>query len=165
LVQAYAIALRCDPVIAGLGNAVWPSHMATSRRSKSRRGSRDGFRQAAAVTVIGVVLAAGLFAAGGYVVQQRRGPATVKAFINTAPGGAVVASASGSDDKIYTGSILYIPYEGSNCRQILFDTRNGRFTDNGYVDCVNAQAQSGIASPKQWSAGRVRVISDGFRDR
>jgi hypothetical protein len=138
--------------------------MATLRRSKSRKHSRDGFRQAAVVTAISVVLAAGLFAAGGYVVQQRRGPATVKAFIKTAPGSAEVASASGGDE-IYTGSILYIPYEGSNCRQILFDNRNGRFTDNGYVDCLNAEAQSGIGSPKQWSAARVRVISDGFRDR
>ncbi len=139
--------------------------MATLRRPKSRKSSRDGFRQAAVVTAIGVVLAAGLFAAGGYVVQQRRGPATVKAFIKAAPGRAEVASASGSDDEVYTGSILYLPYEGTNCRQILFDNRNGHFIDNGYVDCLNAQAQSGIGSPKQWSAARVRVISDGFRDR
>jgi hypothetical protein len=117
------------------------------------------------VTAIGVVLAAGLFAAGGYVIQQQRGPATVKAFMKTGPSNAKVASASGGDDEIYTGSILYIPYEGTNCRQILFDNRNGRFTDNGYVDCQSAEAQSGIGSPKQWSAARVRVIRDGFRDR
>jgi hypothetical protein len=139
--------------------------MATLRRSKNRKTSRDGFRQAAVVTAVGVVLAAGLVTAGGYVVQQRRGPATIKAFKKTAPASAEVASASGGDDEIYTGSILYIPYEGTNCRQILFDNRNGRFTDNGYVDCLNAEAQSGIGSPKQWSAARVRVISDGFRDR
>ena len=139
--------------------------MATLRRSKSRKTSRDGYRQAVVVTAIGVVLAAGLFAAGGYVVRQQRGPATVKAFMKAAPGRGEVASASGGDDEIYTGSILYLPYEGTNCRQILFDNRNGRFTDNGYVDCLNAEAQSGIGSPKQWSAARVRVISDGFRDR
>jgi hypothetical protein len=139
--------------------------MATLRRSKSRKGSRDGFRQAVVVTAIGVVLAAGLFAASGYVIQQQRGPAAVKAFMKTGPGNAKVASASGGDDEIYTGSILYIPYEGANCRQILFDNRNGRFTDNGYVDCQSAEAQSGIGSPKQWSAARVRVIRDGFRDR
>ena len=107
---------------------------------------------------------AGLFAAGDYVVQQR-GPTTIKAFMKTAPGAAKVASAPGNDDGIYTGSILYLPYEGTNCRQILFDNRNGRLTDKGYVDCQNAEAQSGISSPKQWSAARVKVISDGFRDR
>ena len=143
---------------------VWARHMATLRRPKSRKGSRDGFRQAAVITAIGVVFAAGRFAAGDYVVQRQRGPATVKAFIKPALGSAEVASASGGDG-VYTGSILYLPYEGSNCRQILFDNRNGRFTDNGYVDCLNAEAQSGISSPKQWSAARVRVISDGFRDR
>jgi hypothetical protein len=148
-----------------LGKAVWAKHVATLRRSKSRKGSRDGFRQAAVVTATGVVLVAGLFAAGGYVIQQQRGPATVKAFMKTGPGNAKVASASGGDDEIYTGSILYIPYEGTNCRQILFDNRNGRLTDNGYVDCQSAEAQSGIGSPKQWSAARVRVIRDGFRDR
>jgi anti-sigma-K factor RskA len=80
---------------------VWARHMATLRRPKSRKGSRDGFRQAAVVTAIGVVLAAGLFAAGDYVVQQQRGPATVKAFIKTAPGSAEVASASGGDENLY----------------------------------------------------------------
>jgi hypothetical protein len=137
--------------------------MATPRRSKSRKGSRDGFRQVAVVVTIGAVLVAGLFAAGDYVVQQR-GLATIKAFMKGAPGAARVASASGNDDEIYTGSILYLPYEGTNCRQILFDNRNGRLTDKGYVNCQNAEAQSGISSPKQWSAARVKVISDGFRD-
>jgi hypothetical protein len=138
--------------------------MATLRRSKSRKRSRDGFRQVAVVVAIGAVLIAGLVAAGDYVVQQR-GPATTTAFMKTAPGAPKVASASGNDDGVYTGSILYLPYEGTNCRQILFDNRNGRLTDKGYVDCQNAEAQSGISSPKQWSAARVKVISDGFRDR
>jgi hypothetical protein len=138
--------------------------MATLRRSKSRKRSRDGFRQVAVVVAIGAVLIAGLVAAGDYVVEQRS-PATIKAFVKTARGAAKVASASGNDDGVYTGSILYLPYEGTNCRQILFDNRNGRLTDKGYVDCQNAEAQSGISSPKQWSAARVKVISDGFRDR
>jgi hypothetical protein len=140
--------------------------MAKLRRLKSRKnGSREAFRQGAVVVAVGAVLAAGLFAAGDYVVEQQRGPATVKAFMKHVPGSAEVASASGGDDEIYTGSILYLPYEGTHCRQILFDNRNGRFTDNGYVDCMNAEAQSGIGSPKQWSAARVKVISTGFRDR
>jgi hypothetical protein len=139
--------------------------MAKLRRSKGRKGSGDGFRQVAVVVGVSAVLVAGLFAAGDYVVQQQRGPATIKAFMKTALGTAKVAPASGSDDEIYTGSILYLPFEGTHCRQVLFDNRNGRFTDKGAVDCLTAEAQSGIDSPKQWSAARVRVISDGFRDR
>ena len=136
--------------------------MATLHRPRSRKGSRDGFRQVAVVVTIGVVLVAGLIAAGDYVVH---GPAAIKAFMKNATGTAKVASASGNDDGVYTGSIVYLPYEGANCRKVLFDNRNGRFTDEGHVDCVNAESQSGINSPKQWSAARIKVISDGFRDR
>jgi hypothetical protein len=138
--------------------------MATRRRSKGRKGSRDGFRQAAVIVTIGVALGAALFAAGDYVVQQKRGPATIKAFVKTEPNGTQVGTAYAGGDEVYTGSILYFPDEGTNCRQLLFDNRSGRFTDNGVVDCQAAEAQSGISSPKQWSAARVRVISDGFRD-
>jgi hypothetical protein len=137
-----------------------------AHRSKRRRRTSDGFRQAIAVIAIGAAIAAGLFAAGGYVITGQHGPATVQAFIKAATDliGAKVATAA-NDDEIYTGSILYIPYQGTNCRQLLFDNRNGRFTDNGNVDCIRAAYQSGIGSPKQWSAARVKVISTGFRDR
>jgi hypothetical protein len=137
-----------------------------TRRSRRRKRAGDGIRQTLIVLSTAVVLAVGLFAAGDYVVATQRAPATVKAFLKPAADrtAAKTAAASG-DDEIYTGSILYIPYEGTNCRQLLFDNRNGRFIDNGYVDCMHAAYQSGIGSPKQWSAARVKVISTGFRDR
>jgi hypothetical protein len=56
-----------------------------------------------------------------------------------------------------------MPHEGRICRQVLFDNRTGRFSDNGNVDCERAAYRS--ASPKQWSFARVRAISTGFRDR
>jgi hypothetical protein len=74
-----------------------------------------------------------------------------------------VALAAVDDDDIYTGSILYMPDSGNACRQLLFDNQNGQFTDNGYVDCDRA-AYRNDATPKHWSAARVRVISSGFRD-
>jgi hypothetical protein len=134
--------------------------------SKRHGRSGDGLRQTVVVLAIGVALAAGLFAAGNYVFAGQHASAVVKSFIKAAtePTGPAVAAAA-SDDEVYTGSILYIPYDGANCRQLLFDNRSGRFTDNGYVDCVQAAYQSGIGSPKQWSAARVKVISTGFRDR
>lgn len=132
---------------------------------KRRRRSGDGLRQTVVVIAIGATLAAGLFAAGNYVVAGQYAPAAVNAFIRaaTGPNGPTVA-ATANRDEIYTGSILYIPDDGANCRQLLFDNRNGRFTDNGSVDCVEASYQSGIGSPKQWSAARAKVISNGFRD-
>ncbi len=75
---------------------------------------------------------------------------------------AAAAALAQSDDEIYTGSILYMPNEGNICRQLLFDNHNGRFTDNGYVDCERAFYQGSLDTPKQWSAARLRAISDGF---
>ncbi len=133
--------------------------------SKRHGRTGDGLRQTVVAIAIGAALAAGLFAAGNYVVAGEHAPAVVKSFIKAAtePTGPAVTAAA-HDDEIYTGSILYIPYDGANCRQLLFDNRSGRFTDNGHVDCVQAAYQSGIGSPKQWSAARVKVISTGFRD-
>ena len=112
---------------------------------------RSGFRQILVVVAIGTIVALGSLAAAKFVgVSGER---------------AAAAAVNASQVESYTGSILYLPYDGANCRQLLFDNRNGRFTDNGYVDCVQASYQSGIGSPKQWSAARVKVISTGFRDR
>jgi hypothetical protein len=129
---------------------------------KRHRRSGDGLRQTVVVIAIGASLAIGLFVAGNYVVTGQYAPAGMRAFGNAATGPAVAGTANG--DEVYTGSILYIPYDGASCRQLLFDNRNGRFTDNGSVDCAQASYQSGIGSPKQWSAARVKVISTGFRD-
>jgi hypothetical protein len=134
-----------------------------ARRSKRPRRSRDGFRQIGVVLSLAATLAATLFVVGGYIVPMQHGPATIKAFFKSAATNTTT-NAKGSDEEIYTGSILYLPYEGRNCRQLLFDNRTGRFSDNGYVDCVKATYQSGIGSPKQWSAARVKVISGGFKD-
>ena len=136
--------------------------MAIARRPKRRNRSRDGFRQVAIVIGVGTALGAGLFT-GGYAVRQQFMPGLAKVLIGNGRGGSQVASAASSNE-LYTGSILYLPYEGSNCRQLLFDNRNGRFTDNGNVDCEQASSESGISSPKRWSAARAKAISMGFRD-
>jgi hypothetical protein len=99
-----------------------------------------------------VLASAGVFAVAAL---QIAGYATAK------PKPAVAADAQG-DEEIYTGSILYMPDEGDVCRQILFDNHNGRFTDNGYVDCEQAAYQGSSDAPRQWSAARLRVISSGF---
>ena len=99
---------------------------------KRHRRSGDGLRQTAVVIAIGATLAAGLFAAGNYVVTGQYAPAVVKGVIKATvdqDGPTIAATANGNE--IYTGSILYIPDDGANCRQLIFDNRNGRFTDNG----------------------------------
>ena len=136
--------------------------MAVVRRPKRRGRSSDSVRQAAIVVGVGMVLTAALFA-GGYAVQPQYMPEFLKTLTGAGRGGTKVATAANGNE-VYTGSILYLPIEGSNCRQLTFDNRNGHFTDKGYVDCAQASEQSGISSPKQWSAARAKVISMGFRD-
>jgi hypothetical protein len=116
---------------------------------KTRRSrSRDFARPAIVVIAMGALLGLGFF--------------TTQQMITASRHTAARASMSGDDD-VYTGSILYMPDRGNACRQILFDNRNGQMTDKGYVDCQLAFSHSVDSEPKQWSAARVRVISDGFR--
>jgi hypothetical protein len=98
-----------------------------------------------------VILALGLLATGGYVTAKYRSAAT---------GGPAA-----DDDEIYTGSILYMPEEGRNCHQILFDNKTGLLSDLGEVDCQHPVYGDLDNTPKEWSSARLHVISSGFRDR
>ncbi len=124
--------------------------MARFRRSskarlRARTSSRS--RQPIVVVAIAVTLAVGAFAADKYAAAQRQ---------------AAPDAAEPSDQEIYTGSILYMPNDGRICRQLLFNNHDGRFTDNGYVDCEGAAYRGSLDVPKQWSAARLHVISTGF---
>jgi hypothetical protein len=119
------------------------------RRALRKKSRSESIRQTLGVVAVGAVLGTSLFAIADYfTVQHWVRPATA------------VRNAG----EIYTGSVLYMPAEGRNCRQMLFDNNTGRFTDNGSVDCENA-AYRGVDGnlPKQWSSDRTRVIADGFR--
>ena len=130
----------------------------SSRVRRTQDRPRDSARQIAAVLGVAALLAGGLFAAGRSIVgaptvgRPAGAPAT-----KTAAAGTVVG-----DDTIYTGSILYMPDAGRTCRQFLFDNQTGRFSDNGYVDCVNAAYHS-PSDAKLWPAARARIISNAFR--
>lgn len=124
-----------------------------SRPTRPRSHPHGGTRQTlVAALAVGVVLALGAVATDQYMAVEKR----------AAAGGTYQAS---QDDDIYTGSILYLPDAASNiCHQWLFDNQSGGFADNGSVDC-NSAAYHGLDGPKRWSAARIKVISDGFRDR
>jgi hypothetical protein len=97
------------------------------------------------IVVVATFLTLGLFVNEEYVTKRQH---------------AAPVAIAPSDDEIYTGSILFMPPEGRICRQILFDNRTGRFSDNGNVDCEHAAYQG--AEPKHWSAARLRAVSSGF---
>jgi hypothetical protein len=113
------------------------------RPPRVRRQSRQ--RSLQMVAVVAAFFALGLLVNREYLTKERHAAA-----IAIAP----------SDDEIYTGSILFMPPEGRICRQILFDNRTWRFSDNGNVDCERAAYQG--AGTKHWPAARLRAISDGF---
>jgi hypothetical protein len=120
------------------------------RSVKNRSHGWSNLRQTFFVVVaIGSTLGLGALATDQYVVLSQTATA------------AAVAAANGDD--IYTGSILYMPDSSDTCHQWLFNNLDGRFTDNGYVDCQRA-AYRGLEAPKRWSVARAQVISTGFRD-
>ena len=120
------------------------------RRAHRKKSRSQSIRQSFGVVAVGAVLGTGLFAIADYF--------TVQHWVKPA------APAARNAGEMYTGSVLYMPQEGRNCHQMLFDNNTGRFTDNGAVDCENA-AYRGVDGnlPKQWSSARARVIADGFR--
>src|SRR3984957_16486983 len=119
------------------------------RRALRKKSRSESIRQTLGVVAVGAVLGTSLFAIADYfTVQHWVRPATA------------VRNAG----EIYTGSVLYMPAEGRNCRQMLFDNNTGRFTDNGSVDCENAAYQGVDGNlPKQWSSDRRRDSVDGIR--
>lgn len=117
------------------------------KHSRAGNGSRQIF---VVITGIGAVLALSAIATDQFITAAKR----------EAAAGTYEAS---KDDDIYTGSILYMPDTSNVCHQWLFNNQDGRFTDNGNVDCEHA-AYQGVDGPKRWSAARIKVISDGFRD-
>jgi hypothetical protein len=113
--------------------------------SRSKKRSPVRSRLMLVVALMGGVLATGLFA-------------TREIEIPRSPAAAVIVP---SDDELYTGSILFMPHQGTFCRQLLFDNRTGRFNDNGLVDCERAIYRSASSTPN----ARARSISEGFRER
>ena len=119
------------------------------RRALRKKSRSESIRQGFGVVAVGALLGTSLFAIADYFTEQH--------WVRP-------ATAARNAGEIYTGSVLYMPQEGRNCRQMLFDNHTGRFTDNGSVDCENA-AYRGVDGngTKQWSSARTRVIADGFR--
>jgi len=120
------------------------------RRALRKKSRSESIRQSFGVVAVGALLGTSLFAIADYFTAQHWVRPATTAARNAA--------------EIYTGSVLYMPQEGRNCHQMLFDNHTGRFTDNGSVDCESA-AYRGVDGnqSKQWSSARARVIADGFR--
>ena len=70
---------------------------------------------------------------------------------------------SGSDNELYTGSIIFIPTRGERCWQRMLDNRDGKLWDKGYVSCDEAISQLLDSKRHGGTAVRLRKISKVFR--
>jgi hypothetical protein len=131
------------------------------RMPKTRRRSSER-TQRIAIIVVMAGLAGSLVLLGREVVT---GPSHPPVKMQTAARALADTPKAPQDEEIYTGSILFMPPSGDTCRQYLFDNISGRLSDNGMVDCMRAAYHPASAPPKKWSAERVHVIRDGFRER
>lgn len=90
-------------------------------------------------------------------------------FVDTRQSGVTSRTAAGphipTEEEIYTGSILFMPYQGNDCRQSLLDNLTGQIRDNGVVPCDSAMLDAGNGQRRAWSAARVDAIRDGFSRR
>jgi hypothetical protein len=123
------------------------------RQTKKRQGARwlgrDGRRALIACLLLGSLFGFGSeINFGGSSSSTRQGSATRPA----------------GENELTTGSILLVPRFGNECRMRQIDNATWRIWDRGVVDC-----QTVLNEPKTlqhgWSAARVDVIRDGFRNR
>lgn len=117
-------------------------------RPSERRQRRNAWRQ-------------GIIAAMALVVCLTLGVVGTDAFLTHR--NAMAAMAMATNKQLYLGSILFYPDMGNRCHQLFFDNRDGKYADNGSVDCARAAAELSKDAPKNLSAARTNVISKGFR--
>lgn len=70
-----------------------------------------------------------------------------------------------ADDELATGSIIFVPVLGNNCRKKLIDNATWRIRDSGPVDCRVALARGAHGNESGWSTSRVDIIRNGFYSR
>jgi hypothetical protein len=117
-------------------------------RPAERRRSRNAWRQ-------------GIVAALALIVCLTLGVAGTDAFLTHRDAMAAIATAS--NKQLYIGSIVFYPELGNRCHQLFFDNRDGKYADNGSVDCTRATTELSKDVPKDLPGGRTDIISKGFR--
>jgi hypothetical protein len=69
-------------------------------------------------------------------------------------------------ENLSTGSILFVPRLGSECRIRQIDNATWRIWEQGVADCASVLNEpKGDPAAQGWSTARVDVIREGFRNR
>ncbi|MBI4275574.1 MAG: hypothetical protein HY659_12835 [Rhizobiales bacterium] len=121
-------------------------------RSRSKKATRRRGDTFAILLTSGAVI--GLLALGVFVNAGVRGP-----------GNWDRESIDAFEKLMRTGSILFVPPRGNDCRQKMIDNVTGLTWDVGLVDCDKAVAQAQKNYQRQWITQRVEEIRAGLAKR
>jgi hypothetical protein len=126
-----------------------------SRSRRVRRGFRRDNRRALTICLLfGAAASIGL----GSVIQQAPSIGTLR-IAGNGPG------FTQADDELATGSVIFVPVLGNDCRKKLIDNATWYIRDSGPVDCRAALARGAHANESGWSTSRVDIIRNGFYSR
>jgi hypothetical protein len=114
-----------------------------------RPRQRDGARALVASATLVLLFALGIYFGGGIPLEKF----------------ASASQRAPQDDNLTTGSILFVPVLGNRCRQRLIENATWRIRDGGVVDCETALSRPKSGGRLTWSAARVDVVREGFRQR
>jgi hypothetical protein len=123
-------------------------------RRKRGRSRRDNRRALALCLLFGAAASVGL----GTVIRQAPSIDSLRIAGNG-------AGSTQTEDELATGSIIFVPLLGNNCRKKLIDNATWRITDSGPIDCRTALAQGANGNESGFSTSRVDIIRNGFYSR
>jgi hypothetical protein len=70
-----------------------------------------------------------------------------------------------SEQRLYTGSILFVPTRGNLCEEWLLDNRNGQMWENGKVTCPGVNASNTQTTQTEGtSVSRMKAIGKFFKE-
>jgi len=116
------------------------------RPSKRRRQRSAFFQGLIAVLALVICVTLGVFGTDQFLAHHN----------------ATVADEAAGNAQRYLGSILFYPDSGNTCHQLFFNNQDGRFADNGRVDCTHAVEKLAKDRPENPAGARTQDISKGF---
>jgi hypothetical protein len=121
-----------------------------SGRSRSRWFGGDGWRALAAFLCLALLLAFGAYMSDWSPLTARSQPAQ---------------QARGGDNSPSTGSVVFMPLSGDQCRQRVIDNATWRITDNGTAECHAVLLPPTRTRAGQPPTGRFDAFQDAFKRR
>jgi hypothetical protein len=106
----------------------------------------------------------GILAAGCFVGLFALAYAFGSGWRTPSPQQAAFTHPRESDDDLTTGSIVFVPVLGNNCRQNLIDNRTWRVRENGAVPCDQALAAAAHRRSDGAPTTRLDIIRESFRN-